>query len=305
MKSLKYIALAALSISFAACEQEDILPSVHGDADAVKITASIGALQTRVNYDAAGGGTTFGEDDQIRVINLTRTGKSKSNAIYKTDGNGNWSPVDNTNYLVWEGSSANTFYGVYPTAANYTEFSLPTNQSEDLASADWMTDDYVGTKSEGSSVDFNLLHRLAKVTVKITNWNSEFDNSEKVIEDPKIYTKGTALTISYGTGTDGADVYTSDGTHTAITPSATGHTYTAIVVPLTYAESDKFMTFAVDGQLLTVLAKSETLTNGLMSGQHYTFDLTVGKDAAAISSVNVNPWSEQVIYGGVAEEVIN
>ena len=49
----KYIALAAVALTFVACTQdEDFIP--QGDADAVKITASIGALQTRVSYDAKG-----------------------------------------------------------------------------------------------------------------------------------------------------------------------------------------------------------------------------------------------------------
>ena len=71
MKTFKYIALAALIISFAACEQEDFTPSVQGDGDAVKITATIGKLQTRVSY--AERNTTFDENDQIKVVNKLRT----------------------------------------------------------------------------------------------------------------------------------------------------------------------------------------------------------------------------------------
>ena len=63
----KLLALAAFTLSFAACTQdEDFIP--QGDADAVKITASIGALQTRVSYDAERN-TTFDEGDQIKVEN--------------------------------------------------------------------------------------------------------------------------------------------------------------------------------------------------------------------------------------------
>ena len=69
----KYIALAALICSLAACMQdEDFIP--QGDGDAVKITASIGALQTRVSY--AERNTTFDENDQIKVVNKLRTSKN-------------------------------------------------------------------------------------------------------------------------------------------------------------------------------------------------------------------------------------
>ncbi|MBE6242140.1 MAG: fimbrillin family protein, partial [Bacteroidales bacterium] len=73
MKAFKYIALAALTFSFAACTQdEDFIP--QGDADAVKITATIGKLQTRVSYDERN--TTFDENDQIKVVNKLRTSKN-------------------------------------------------------------------------------------------------------------------------------------------------------------------------------------------------------------------------------------
>lgn len=64
------------------------------------------------------------------------------------------------------------------------------------------------------------------------------------------------------------------------------------------------MTFTVNGQTMTVLAKATALTGGLEAGMHYSFNLSVGKDAVTISSVSVTPWAEKEIDGGVAEEVI-
>ena len=251
----------------------------------------------------ANGATTFGADAQIRVINKTRADKdkSKSDAIYGYDGM-TWSAVDTNNYIVWDGTGENTFYGVYPYNAEYNSFTIPTDQSGGVQDADWMTAEFVGTKGADSDVNFNFHHCLAKVTIKIANWESEFDGSEKIIEDPKIYTKGTDITVSYDT--DGFNVTTSDGTLTAITPSADAQTYTAIVAPAEYAITDKFMTFTVDGQEMTVLATTPKQTNGLIAGLHYTFDLTVGKDAVTLSSVTVSDWANGgTIDGGVATEV--
>ena len=45
MKTLKYIALAALTCSLAACEQEDFTPSVQGDADAAVASLLAGTLE--------------------------------------------------------------------------------------------------------------------------------------------------------------------------------------------------------------------------------------------------------------------
>ena len=78
MKTLKYIALAALTISLAACTQDDdFIP--QGDADAVKINATIGKLQTRVAYENDGT-TNFINGDEICVQNILR--ESKNIATY-------------------------------------------------------------------------------------------------------------------------------------------------------------------------------------------------------------------------------
>ena len=271
------------------------------DAQAISLNATDTGFYN-VAY-GANGDTTFGEGAQIRVINKTRAdkGKSKSDTIYGYDGI-TWSAVDTNNYIIWDGTGENTFYGVYPYNAEYNSFTIPTDQSGGVQDADWMTANYTAAKDEGN-VNLNFHHCLAKVTIKIANWESEFDGSEKVVEDPKIYTKGTAVEVTYAT--DGPNVTTSDGTLTAITPSADAQTYTAIVAPAEYAITDKFMTFTVDGQEMTVLATTPKQTNGLIAGLHYTFNLTVGKDGVTLSSVTVSDWANGgTIDGGVATEVV-
>ena len=298
MKAFKYIALAALTLSFAACTQdEDFIP--QGDGDTVKITASIGALQTRVSYDAERN-TTFDENDQIKVENKLRT--SKNVATY-TLTDEDWNTAD---AFVWNGASKNEFEAWYPLTASYTTFTIPTDQSSEqlLGAADWMTASSGEIdKPEDHTLKLNFHHQLSKVTVNIAKWNSEFDSSEKVIENMKIYSKGTDIEVVYAT--DGPNVTTSDGALTAITPSAVGHTYTAIVAPAKYATTDKLMTFTVDGQEMTVLATTPKLTNGLNAGLHYSFNLMVGKNAVTLNSVKVTPWEEKEIDGGVATEALS
>ena len=247
----------------------------------------------------ANGATTFGADAQIRVINKTRAdkGKSKSDTIYGYDGM-TWSAVDTNNYIVWDGTGENTFYGVYPYNAEYNSFTIPTDQSGGVQDADWMTADYTAAKDEGN-VNLNFHHCLAKVTVNITKWNSEFDGAEKIIENLKIYTKGTALTATYDDS--GVTITATDG-ETGITPLVSGASYTAIVAPATYASTDKFMTFTACGQEMTVLATTPKQTDGLNAGLHYTFNLTVGKNGVAIQSVEVTDWTDRIINDVESEE---
>ena len=247
----------------------------------------------------ANGATTFGAGAQIRVINKTRAdkGKSKSDTIYGYDGT-TWSAVDTNNYIVWDGTDENTFYGVYPYNAEYNSFTIPTDQSGGIQDADWMTADYTAAKDEGN-VNLNFHHLLAKVTVNITKWNSEFDGSEKIIDDLKIYSKGTALTATYDDS--GATITATDG-ETGITPLVSGASYTAIVAPAKYEDTDKFMTFTACGQEMTVLATTPKQTDGLNAGLHYTFNLTVGKDGVGIQSVEVTDWTDRIINDVESEE---
>ena len=241
--------------------------------------------------------TIFGVGSQIRVENKLRT--SKNSATYTLTEEG-WKTTD---AFVWNGASKNEFEAWYPFNASYTEFTIPTDQSSDqlLGAADWMTASSGKIdKPENHTLNLYFGHHLAKVTVNIVEWNSEFDGSEKIIEDLKIYSKGAALTATYGDS--GATITATDG-ETGITPLVSGASYTAIVAPAKYEDTDKFMTFTVDGQEMTVLATPSRLNEvGLQAGLHYLFDLKVGKDCVAIQSVEVTDWTDRIINDVESEE---
>ena len=285
MKTLRYIALAALTLSFAACEQEDINPAVQGDPDAVKINATIGALQTRVAY-GENGATNFVNGDAIKVVNLMRT--SKNEATYTTTDGTNWTTTD---AMVWNSSSKNKFQAYYPVAeySSYDMFTIPTDQSDatKLASADWMTASTEEIDKPGNGVlDLNFQHRLAKVTVNLT-FSSQYPKDKQYVSD--------------------FTFYTNEETQQAITPLANSETsYTAILRPGEYADESYFIYLMMDGiEEHDVLGKTTTAAINLEAGKHYTFTLKVGKDVVSIDDVTVADWDEEDIDGGVAEEVVN
>ena len=292
----KYIALAALTNSLAACTQdEEFIP--QGDVDAIKISASIGALQTRVSYDAKGY-TTFDKGDQIRVKNTLRT--SKNIATYTLTDEG-WNTAD---AFVGSSTSLNQFEAWYPVTdgTSFDTFTLPTEQNSSalLGAADWMT---IGTKEiekpSDKTLKLHFLHMLTKVTVNVTSWGSEYDGTDKTIEDVKIYSLATDIVQDR----EGLIGQIKTASLTPIAPLADGNSYTAIVCPGLYSSDQKFMTFTVNGtDNLTVLAKVSSPIE-IEAAKHYTFNLTVGKDAATISSVEVIPWAKKEINGGVAEEI--
>lgn len=286
MKTLRYIALAALTLSFAACEQEDINPAVQGAPDAVKINATIGNMQTRVAYSGDNGATNFVNGDAIKVVNLIRT--SKNEATYTTTDGTNWTTTD---AMVWNSSSKNKFQAYYPVAeySSYDMFMIPTDQSDatKLASADWMTASTGEIDKPGNGVlDLSFQHRLAKVTVNLT-FSSQYPKDKQYVSD--------------------FTFYTNEQTQQAITPLANSETsYTAILRPGEYADESYFIYLMMDGiEEHYVLGKTTTSAINLEAGKHYTFTLKVGKDVVSIDDVTVADWNEEDIDGGVAEEVVN
>ena len=284
MKTLRYIALAALTLSFAACEQEDINPAVQGDPDAVKINATIGNMQTRVAYSGDNGVTNFVNGDAIKVVNLMRT--SKNEATYTTTDGTNWTTTD---AMVWNSSSKNIFQAWYPVAeySSYDTFTIPTDQSDatKLASADWMTASTEEIDKPGNGVlDLSFQHRLAKVTVNLT-FSSQYPEGNQLVSDFKFLTN--------------------EETPQVITALANSETsYTAILRPGEYADESSFIYLMMDNiDEHYVLGKTTTSAINLEAGKHYTFTLKVGKDVVSIDDVTVADWNEEDIDGGVAEEV--
>ena len=273
----KYIVLAAMALTFAACTQEDDF-TPQTDGDAVKINATIGKLQTRVIYTETGA-TDFVTDDQICVVNTMRT--SKNSATYTFDGT-TWTTTD---AFVWNGSAKNQFKAWYPATASFDSFDLPTDQSAGIDKADWMTAETEEMTKPGSGVlDLNFVHKLTKVTV-IVSFNSQYPAGDNYVSMFRFFTN--------------------EETPVEVTPYESKDGYTAILLPGVYAEEASFITLEMNFEDNLTVPVNSTLTAGLEAGKHYNFHLTVGKDAVGISYVRVLDWDEEDIDGGVAEEEVN
>ena len=272
----KYIVLAAMALTFAACTQEDDF-TPQTDNDAVKINATIGKLQTRVAYEDDGA-TNFINGDEICVQNTLRD--TKNIATYTFDGT-TWTTTD---AFVWNGSAKNQFKAWYPAAtASFDSFDLPTDQSAGIDKADWMTAETEEMTKPGSGVlDLNFVHKLTKVTVTVS-FNSQYPAGNNYVSMFRFFTN--------------------EETPVEVTPYESKDGYTAILLPGVYAEEASFITLEMNFEDNLTVPVNSTLIAGLEAGKHYNFHLTVGKDAVGISYVRVLDWDEEEIDGGVAEEV--
>ena len=283
----KYIALAAMALTFAACTQEDDF-TPQTDGDAVKINATIGAMQTRVAYEDDGA-TNFINGDQICVQNILRD--TKNIATYTFDGT-TWTTTD---ALVWNGGTAESqFQAWYPATASFDKFTLPTDQNsnEELPAADWMTASTSAmVKPDDKTINLAFEHKLAKITVQVTEFTSQFG------DDPYL-TAATIYSLS--------DEYVT--VNGGIRPVLGGNAATAIVCPGKYTAGTDLMevTISDDGRQtnLNVPVNAFLTNTGLVAGKHYKFSLKVGKDVVSIDDVTVADWNKEEINGGVAEELI-
>ena len=86
MKTYKYIALAALALGFAACTQDDDFTPQQEDI--VKIASANIATEVQTRVNTLGDGTSWENNDQILLVNNSRT-TNKNSGTYTYDGT-NW-----------------------------------------------------------------------------------------------------------------------------------------------------------------------------------------------------------------------
>lgn len=298
MKIAKYIPAAALALVLAGCQSEDDFMSSDyaNDPMAVHIRAGIEAQQTRVN--TTGTGNAWDENDQISVTNTSPeaiTGKDK--AVYKYNGS-TWVP-EGTDYIVWSDDVENTFEAYYPVVEgktdSYTQFELPADQSSSnptetnyIGRADYMT--AAASQSKSDALNLTFKHHLAKVTVEISGYGNQYATQKPVFQAPTFTVPTTTTTVDGKTLTVAGNGTIVTGLFSEDTSGKGEHSFTAVLVPGKYAADDTFVQLNIQGGTPFIVKANEQLTNGLVSGKAYTFNVTVGKDCATINNVTVENW---------------
>lgn len=312
--SYKYIMLAAVCLLTACQSNETLEDYTHGsqDANIVKVNATIAGLRTRTNAEADGDEWTDG--DKIRITNTSDNaiaGKEKVTFIYHSTGN--TFTQDGKDYAVWV-DGVNTFEAYYPSGgmASYDKFDLDGDQNTlaGLRANDWMIATATVAKPENNCVDLTFEHQLAKVTVKITKYNDQFDGQLPSIDTPYFLNLSTDDERIAPPNVDGK--YYEDGNNQVVKPYIVGddkegkHSFTAILPSGKYKEGVAFMKFGLvtekGSEKVSVPVNTFLTKTGLEKGKAYTFNLTVGKNKASISSVEVTDWTTSNLDPVTADE---
>ncbi len=258
-------AAVALSLVLATVScSEDIYTGGTPGTDAVRIATATVGTPTRATADAA----AFAEGDAI----LLSASADGSDAATYTLGKDGWS---STAPLVWGSSLPVTYYAAYPETATTGSFTLPTDQSNGTAEANYMT---ASTKASGKeALSLAFTHKTAQVVVKIA---SRAAGNEGTLTDAVIRSPHSGYAGGEATG-DAVAI-----TPQTVSDAAAGEEarYTALVLPGT---EEGFNLFSVK-----VGGKEVMFTTDIAFEENhiYEYTLTVGTDRVTLAGFTVKDW---------------
>lgn len=292
MKYQKILGLVATAGLFlAGCTTDsDTQNTWFSDPSAVRISASVGSTFTRSNPTAGldEGLKSFNSGDKIGV---TSGGTS---VIYSFDGT-DWSPGNNTDYLVWDTKNM-SFQCWYP-ADGKNSFDKGYIQADQSDAQKIVNSDYMAAEIKPASIPedkvlkVELERKTARLTLNISHFNAQFADVAK-IDHVNIISK--ASTDASETSTVTINPFPVAGEDGEV--GKVGTTYTALVAP-----------GAIEAQLYLPSGEAATTplvvkTSALEAGKSYTYNLIVGKDAVTIDDMTVAEWKPGETTGGVALE---
>ncbi len=281
MKTLKYILFAATTIALAACTNDENLSPYENDPNAIRITATVDGLNSRSN--PTGDETAFNKGDRIAVsVGEGLAAIEQGPVVYTLDASGNWTPEQG--YLKWD-KDQYTFMAYYPADAFTGGEDVPTDQSDadKIAAADYMWFRQVVSKADGSPLKMEMQRRTARIVIKDNYiWKNQYLADDKTtatheVKSVRIHTQGKEALLD-------------------ITPYKVGGTHYALVNPTTAENADApFITVTVGPKGSTDATQyDELVIRGipeLKAGNNYNCHLTMGKDKALVSGVEITDWT--------------
>ena len=298
MKTNKYIALAALALSFAACTQEDdfTLEGNQKDAPLAIASAGVAELTTRatINNDRL-------EEGSIGVYVYSTTGDSyKGDNIKWIYNNGYWELDDETVVLFENNGEKQQIAAYYPYAeptAGKVQITLPEAYGDDYDNYDYLYGEYAPLTSNPAAI--KMKHLMSKVTVNVTT-GTDIDAGDGV---KSVELVGVPRTADWTL----PDVTLSNyGTNAYIALYGKVSAYCGYALP-NEAESLALRITTDSGRLFTLTAlldNAETTddTEVLSSGIHYTISVKVGKDKVTLGEITANSWGSPVDGGPLETE---
>lgn len=307
MKITKYIGALAFVAMLAACSNEEE-QGINTLSNVVEVTANVGknSIFTRSNpvgktEEAL---SVFNDGDLIRILTNGKT-------VNYTKSGDNWIP-ENGDYLCWTGG-VQEFKAIYPYSASentvntiYSGYvSADQSTLDKIAKSDYMWTSRIDAKApQDRMLELYFQRQTARVVVRVSSFDNEFDGLKPVLTDVKVYSK---LHVSAEEQVGENENIEEITAYKDPTPDENGNNvFYALVAPGEKKDGENFLKLTVtyndeDGN--PTLSK-DLFVKGIPAhekSQSYTYNVKIGKDNAAVGNVNVTNWSTgSVIEGGDA-----
>ena len=235
-------------------------------------------------------------------VTSTTSDRYSADNIKWTYNNGDWEFDGDSKVLFENNGEKQQIAAYYPyteTTNGSVAITLPEAYDANYDQYDYLYGKYAPLSSNPATVKMN--HLMAKVSVTVASMGNE------VAGDDAVESIALADVPRTATWTLPGDTLSNYGNGELIDLYGNGSSYTGYALPsgaedLTLRitmESGRIFTANVSLDDLTTSDETESLEGGV----HYKLGIRVGKDKVEITDVNVTPWVEKEIDGGVATEV--
>lgn len=299
-KSHKIIAaVMALVLCFSAFLW--IAPQVQAEELDISDTSVTGFTTPGTPPTITNGNLTGGS---IGVFVTSTTGdRYRADNVKWTYNNGEWE-LDGDSKVLFENNGEKqqiaAYYPYTETTNGSVAITLPEAYDANYDQYDYLYGEYAPLRSNPAII--KMEHLMAKVSVTVASMGNE------VAGDDAVESIALADVPRTATWTLPGDMLSEYGDGELIDLYGNGSSYTGYALPneaevLTLRitmESGRIFTATVSLDDLTTSDETESLEGGV----HYKLGIRVGKDKVEITDVNVTPWVEKEIDGGVATEVV-
>ena len=296
-KSHKIIAaVMALVLCFSAFLW--IAPQVQAEELDISDTSVTGFTTPGTPPTITNGNLTGGS---IGVYVMSTTGdRYRADNIKWTYNNGEWELDGDSKVLFEKNGEKQQIAAYYPyteTTNGSVAITLPEAYDANYDQYDYLYGEYASLSSNPAII--KMKHLMAKVTVTVASTGNE------VAGDDAVESIALADVPRTATWTLPGDTLAEFGDGELIDLYYNGSSYTGYALP-SEAQTLTLRITMESGRIFTATASLDDLTTnteGLESAVHYKLGIKVGKDKVEIIDVNVTPWTEKEIDGGVATEV--
>lgn len=297
MNLSKNLGIVAAFVSLAlaySCSEDVSVSQLYSVEGAVEISAQVGSSSatTRTNPQSTDSlsQTIFNEDDVIGITNDEWT----TTYQYELNENSVWVPTESgADYVIKWGSGSTTFQAYYPVGEgiSYTNFTLPTDQSEEdkIVAADYMlAEAEYESKPSDCKAEISFDRQTARVIINIESINGEPGDYDGYVSDLKV----NSPYASVSDGECSGEVVTVSPYLSEDYSGKAGTKYMALLLPTEGMDDATFITLTL---CYNSQEKELSLTGipELKKGYSYTFNITI-EDPISIK-VDVEEWTNAVI----------